>query len=158
MTVTVPGGPADRAVNLNLTRNVAHQCPKSTYVFSPPLSHCFARALFRIAIVRCLLAALLAMPILASSLAHCFLIIAQSCFVPRSLMQSRFSCFSILTAWGAWSARELFFISMFDHRLCTLALCYIYLLEVSAESTKYNSLAFFARFALRGNDCTLMTR
>ena len=94
--------------------------------FSPPLSH---RTLTAspgrsseqpLHGARGLLAALLAIPILASSLASCSLIIAQSCFVSLSLMSwSRFSCFSILTA----CARELFFSSMFDHCLCTLVLC-----------------------------------
>ena len=97
--------------------NVLH---KSTYVFSPPWSHCFARELFRTAIARCLLAALLAMPILASSLARCSLIIAHSCFVSRSLMSlSRFFCFSILTAWGAWSARDTE-----QHRVCEGYCCF----------------------------------
>ena len=71
------------------------------------LSHCFLRALFRTAIARRLLAALLAMPAPTSSSARSSLIIAHSCFVSRSMMsRSLFSCFSILTAWGACSARD----------------------------------------------------
>ena len=50
---------------------------------SPPFSHCFARALFRVAIARRFLAALFSMPALDSSSARSSLIIAHSCFASR---------------------------------------------------------------------------
>ena len=53
---------------------------------SPPLSHCSVRALVRTAISRRLLAALLAMPALASSTAHASLITAHSCCTVLSWM------------------------------------------------------------------------
>ena len=75
---------------------------------SPPLSHCFVTALLRTAMaagmVRRLQAALLAMPALASFSARSSLITAHSCFASWS-QTSLYSCFSILTAWGTWSAR-----------------------------------------------------
>ena len=53
----------------------------STWPFKS--SHCFARALFRIAIARRFLAALFSMPALDSSSARSSLIIAHSCFALR---------------------------------------------------------------------------
>ena len=72
---------------------------------SKPLPHYFARALFRIAMARRFLAALLPKPTLASSSARSSMITANSCSTLLSRM-SRFSCFFYFTAWRAWSARD----------------------------------------------------
>ena len=71
---------------------------------SPPLSHCFSRALsvLRTAVARRFLAPLLPMPALASSSARSFLITAHSCFASRSPVS---------------------FISIFDHCVSTRVPC-----------------------------------
>ena len=68
------------------------------------LSHCFARALFRTAIVLGFLAALLAIPAPVNSSARSLLISVHSCFASRTRIHDY--RFSFLTALGAWSARD----------------------------------------------------
>ena len=77
-----------------LHTNVRH---KSAYVFSLPLSHYFARALFGTAIAQRFLAALFPMPDIASSGHFLSLLLSDH----SAQLMSRFSCFSMLRAWSA---------------------------------------------------------
>ena len=119
--------------------NVRHN---STYVFPPPLSHCSGFAGGQGALPspsqnsHCLLAALLAMPALASSSARSSLIIAHSCFALRSRM--------VCCSHGCGIQVRWHFIEYL-----TTALVLLYFAGTSRENPRYYALlALFAWFAL----------